>query len=178
MIKIFHNNIRTSINNYLCNLIAGNNLISTFYFSVDRARDIVNKDNNLAQFQHRVSFSEIGTKVYKSSQLVNLENLSYCTSYQSLVNQINNGVPTLDQYLILLLKGRNTIRGLYQACCRARVLKQQAKVFTYTFVNPYGSLAGVTKNKLSFKGANNFLLFFCQCERTRFDPLLVFGGLV
>jgi hypothetical protein len=167
----------TTINNYVCNLIAGNTQITTLYFAVDRARDIVNKDNKFQRFNKKISFQGIGTKVYSSSQLVNLENLSYCTTYTTILEQINTIPPTLDQYIILLLKGRNTIRGLYQACCRARILKEQAKLFCYTFVNPFGNLAGVTKNKLSFKGANDFLLFFCQCERNTFDPLLVFKGI-
>lgn len=167
----------TSIKNYVCNLIAGNTHISTLYFAVDRARDIQNKDNKFQRFNKKISFRGIGTKVYKSEELVELENLSYCTSFQSIAINID-GIPTLDQYVLLLLKGRNTIRGLYQACCRARILREQAKLFCYTFVNPYGSLAGVTKKSLSFKGANDFLLFFCQCERNQFDPLLVFNGII
>ena len=90
----------TSINNYVCNLIAGNNQIADLYFAVDRARDIVNKDNRFQQFQHKILFKGIGTKVYKSSQLVNLENLSYCTPFQTIVSRINDK-PTLDQYIIL-----------------------------------------------------------------------------
>jgi len=167
-----------SIQQYVCNLIAGNTQISTLYFSVDRARDIENKDNRFQMFSKRITFQGIGTKVYKSSELVRLENLSYCTSYQTLVNQIENGVPTLDQYIILLLKGRNTIRGLYQACCRANILRGEGKVFCYTFVNPFPkTLTKVNRNRLSYNSAFEFTKFFCQCERLRFDPLLVFNGL-
>ncbi len=75
-----------------------------------------------------------------------------------------------------MLKGRNTIRGLYQACCRAKASRQDAKIFCYTFVNPYGIFAGVDRNKLSFKSSLNFINFFCTCERTKFDASLVFGG--
>ncbi len=165
-----------SIEDYVCNLIAGNTQITTLYFAVDRARDIVNKDNRFQRFNKKISFTGIGTKVYSSVQLVELENLSYRTTLSCLISQINNK-PTLDQYILLLLIGRNTIRGLYQACCRANVLRQEGKVFCYTFVNPFGSLSGVTRDRLSFKGWSTFLTFFCKCERTQFNPSLVFNGL-
>ena len=130
----------------------------------------------MQRFDKKISFKDIGSKVYSSTQLVNFENLSYRTSLNCIVSEIN-GTPTLDQYILLLLKGRNTIRGLYQGCCRANVLRDQGKVFCYTFVNPYGSIANVNKNKLSFRGWSIFLTFYCKCERTEFDPLLVFSGL-
>lgn len=170
-----------TIEEYVCNLIAGNYHISTLYFAVDRARDIENKDNRFQMFQKKISFQGIGTKVYKSSQLVNIENLSFCYSYQTLINLISqneNNKPTLDQYIILLLKARNTIRGLYQACCRAKILRENAKVFCYTFVNPFpNSLVSLNRNRLSYKSAFNFISFFCQCERKQFNPQLVFPEL-
>jgi hypothetical protein len=166
-----------NIKDYVCNLIAGNYYISDLYFSVDRARDIVNKDNNKAQFQHKITFQGIGSKVYKSSKLVELENLSFCLSYQIILSQINN-IPTLDQYIILLLKGRNEIRKLYQACCKAKSLRQDAKIFCYTFINPFGSLADVNNNKLSFKNAYEFINYFCLYERKKFDPILIFNGIL
>lgn len=162
---------------YVCNLIAGNKYITNLYFAVDRARDLVNKDNRMQRFDKKISFPSIGSKVYSSSQLINFENLSYSLSYQCILNEIENNTPTLEQYIILLLKGRNAIRGLYQACCRANFIKEQEKVFCYTFNNPFGSLAGVNRDKLQFKGANNFLQFFCQCETRAFNPKLVFNGI-
>lgn len=165
-----------SIEQYVCNLIAGSNKITDLYFSIDRARDIVNKNNRFQRFDKKISFNGIGTKVYSSTQLVEFENLSYCLSYQSIIDQINN-TPTLDQYIILLLKGRNEIRGLYQACCRAKFIREQAKVFCYTFSNPFSNFTSTSRNKLSFNGANDFLTFYCNCERKQFNPKLVFNDL-
>jgi len=165
----------TKIEDYVCNLIAGNNSISSFYFAIDRARDYVTPDNRMKQFNYKVSFPGIGTNVYRSDKLLEFENLSYCLSYNDIFSQIDDK-PTLEQYIILLLKGRNTIRGLYQECCRAKSLREYGKVFSYTFVNPFGIYAGVDKNRLTFNGALNFINFFCVCEKNVFDPILVFGG--
>lgn len=167
-----------SIRQYVCNIIAGNSQISTLYYQVDRARDIENKDNRLQRFTTKISFQGIGTNVYRSSQLVRLENISYVKSYNEITNEIEDGRPTLDQYIILLLKGRNAIRGLYQACCRANISREGAKVFCYTFNNPYGPiLTNVNRDCLQFKNSFDFIKFFCECEKRRFDPLLVFNGL-
>lgn len=164
-----------SIEEYVCNLIAGNNKISDLYFAVDRARDIVNKDNRFQRFCKKISFPGIGTKVYTSSQLIYLDDLALCNSLNSILDEIS-GTPTIDQYILLLLKGKSTIRGLYQACCRANTLRDQAKSFCYTFNNPYPSdLTDVNRRCLAFKSANEFTRFFCNCEKKRFNPELVFN---
>lgn len=164
----------TSIESYMCNLIAGNSLITKLYFSVDRARDM----RQPHCYMVRINFPGIGNDTYKGSELLDLDNCAHSTSLQAIVNQID-GMPTLDQYIMILLKGQNAIRGLYQACCRAKVSRDQAKYFTYTFNNPFGRLAGVTRPCFSFRGANSFLEFFSSCENpcVTFDSLLVVGGL-
>lgn len=167
-----------SIEQYVCNIIAGSHQITDLYFAIDRARDIVNKNNKFQRFNKKISFRGIGTNVYSSNQLVQFENLSYCTPYQSIINNIDDK-PSLDQYIILLLKGRNTIRNLFQSCCKAKFMREQAKTFCYTFINPFGKkLTNVNKNKLQFNNAFNFITFYCQCERTVFNPILVFNGLL
>jgi len=65
-----------SIQQYVCNLIAGNTQISTLYFSVDRARDIENKDNRFQMFSKRITFQGIGIgKIRKSFLLYFLPNI-------------------------------------------------------------------------------------------------------
>lgn len=165
----------TSIRDYLCNLIAGKSYISHLYYSVDRARDL---RDNAKCFCVKVFFPGIGSKVYKGSQLLRLDDKSFCTTVDQVVAEIpENGKPTVDQFVLLLLIVRGALRRLYQACCHAGFLQQQAKIFCFTFVNPFGIYAGVTRNCISFKGYFNFSKFFCQCQKKRFDPLLVLGGL-
>ncbi len=164
----------TSILSYVCNLIAGKDKIADLYFAIDRTRNLHNKHFGPS---YKVSFPPIGTKVYTTQQLIRLEDLARCTTYNQWRSQLN-GLPTLDQYVVLLIKGREAIRGLFQANIRAGNLRQQGKLFCYTFVNPFTSIAGVNRNNITFTGANQFRLFFCQCERNRFNPLTVINGLL
>lgn len=164
----------TSINDYVCNLIAGREKIANLYYNVDRACDQRSKG---LMFCYKVVFPGIGNKMYKGSELVQLDKQALCTTPARVAAQID-GVPTLDQYVLLLLSAKNEIRNLYQARYRALYIRSAAKIFCYTFNNPFGSAAGVSTNKLSFRNATTFLNFFCQCENNKFDPLLVIGGLV
>ena len=167
-----------NIEDYVCNLAAGNKYISSLYNSIDRAIDIQNRDNKFQRFNVRITFPDIGSRVYKSEELVRLENLSYCLSYNNIIHQINDGVPTLDQYIILLIKGRNTIRGFYQAYARAGFALDNTQLFCYTFIMPYGpQLVSVNSKKFSLNGARHFRDFFCKCERNIFNSQMVFNNL-
>lgn len=166
-----------SIEEYTCNLIAGSKYITPIYFAVDRARDMENKDNRFQFFTKKIFIPNVGTKVYKSSELVELENLSFCKSVEQIIMEINVQL-SLDQYIILLLKFRSTIRGLYQACCRARVSRNDAKTFCYAFVNNIGPyLTDVNKSKLIFRSSYEFISFYEKCEKNIFDSSLVFNNL-
>src|SRR3989304_8866010 len=149
-----------SINDYVCNLIAGREKIDGLYYAVDRARD---QRSNSKNYCYKANFANIGVKTYNAAQLVQLDNTAFCTKLSVLLSQII-GTPTLDQYILLLLKERNTILNLYQTRYRALFMRSTARIFCYTFVNPYGPAAGVITNKLSFGNATNFLNFFCLCQ--------------
>lgn len=163
----------TSINDYVCNLIAGRTSITNLYFAVDKARTLRSESRI---FCYKVNFPGIGNKVYNATQLVNLDDTAFCTKMTTLLAQID-GVPTVDQYVLVLLKAKNELRNLYQARYRALYIRSSAKIFCYTFTNPFGSAAGVNKNRLAFNNATNFLNFFCECEKNRFNALLVLGGI-
>ncbi len=163
----------TSINNYVCNIIAGRESIAALYHAVDKARQIRDKGGT---FCHKVSFRSIGNKMYNANTLIRLADRACCSSLTTLLAPIE-GIPTVDQYVLILFKVKNDFRNLYQARYRALFIRSQAKIFNYTFVNPLGSAAGVSTNRLGFCNATKFLNFFCQCQSNTFDPLLIIGGL-
>ena len=163
----------TSINNYVCNIIAGREPISNLYAAIDRARQIRDKSG---KFCYKVTFKGIGTKMYDANQLICLDDKALCASLDSLLAPIS-GTPTVDQYVLLLLKAKNEFRNLLQARYRALYLRSQAKIFHYIFNNPLGSAAGVKTNRIIFSNATNFLKFFCECQGQIFNPLLIIGGI-
>ncbi len=163
----------TSISDYVCNLIAGRTPISNLYYAVDRAR--IQRSRG-ALFCYKVTFNGVGSKTYKSNELLALDDRACRCTLSRLLSEIN-GTPTLDQYVGLLLHSRNEILNLYQARYRALFLRSTARVFAYTFNNPFGTAAGVSRNKLGYCNANKFLRDFCNCERNVFSAQLVLGGL-
>ena len=165
----------TSIQDYVCNLIKGKKYIAQVYYALDRTFNIA--EPRCVCF--KIIIPNIGQKVYKGSQLRKLYDESTCYSYDKLFSEIQNGKPTLDQYVRLLMKARSTIDKLYKESVHAYVLRDQSRLFCYTFNNPFGSYAGVNKNCLGFKGYFNFSRMFCLCEKNwkTFDSLIVFGGL-
>jgi len=163
----------TSISDYVCNLIAGRSNITNLYYAVDRARD---QRSNGKTYCFKVVLPGIGNKLYRGNRLVELDDRATCSTMSYLLSQIN-GTPTVDQLVLVLLKAKNELRNLYQARQRALYIRSAAKIFCYTFNNPFGTAAGVNKNKLSFRNANDFLSFFCKCERNSFDATLILAGL-
>lgn len=163
----------TSINDYVCNLIAGRGAIDGLYYAVDRARD---QRSNSKNYCYKANFAGIGIKTYNAAQLVQLDTTAFCTKMSILIAEAQANL-NVDNYIKLLLKARNTILNLYQTRYRAMFMKSTARIFCYTFVNPFGAVAGVSTNKLGFNNATTFLNFFCLCEGNRFDPLLVLGGI-
>lgn len=164
----------TPITDYVCNLIAGKKLITDLYYAIDRARE---QRSNARLYCYKANFKGIGNKVYKSNELLQLDNLAQCSTMTSLLSQIN-GVPTLNQFILVLLKAKTTLLNLFQSFNRALYIRSESKIFCYTFVNPFGSAAGVNRYRLSFNNANTFLNLFCNCEKNIFNPLLVLNGLL
>ncbi len=159
----------TPIEDYVCNLIAGRTPISNLYFAVDRARE---QRSQGKQFCYKVVFSGYGNRMYKGYELVQLDNQACRCSMAYLLSNFKAS-PTLDNYILLLLRAKNEIRNLYQNRYKALFMKSTARIFCYTFTNPFGEAANVNRNKLTFKNARVFLDFFCTCENSGFDPTLV-----
>ncbi|GAF86675.1 unnamed protein product, partial [marine sediment metagenome] len=100
-----------SIENYVCNLIAGRDKISNLYFAVDKARII---RNNAGQFCYKVSFNGVGSKVYKGFELVVLDDKANCSSLSTILANKDN-VSNLDLYILVLLKVKFEFLKLFQA---------------------------------------------------------------
>ena len=102
----------THILSYICNLIAGRNIITNLYHGVEKARDT---RNNARAFNFKFSLREIGIKVYNGEELINLDNLAVKSNIYQIVNQIDPRAPTLDSFIILLLQAQNTLLNLYNS---------------------------------------------------------------
>ncbi len=164
----------TTIQDYVCNLIAGRDAVSNLYAAADKARDAVNRG---IRYCYKVNFRGIGNRMYQAKELFNLDTRAFCTSMATLLGEVEDGVPTLDQYILILLKGKEQVLGLYQQRYRALYIRSTRKIFCYQFINPFGQAAGVTRNTLKFNNSQTFLNFFCQCQLNRFNTLLVLNGL-
>lgn len=163
----------TPIMTYICNLIAGRSIIGHLYDSVDRAREV---KGNGGCFCYTINLKGIGKKTYRERGLLELDQKAMCTSVASIFNEAEmTGTLTVDQAVLLLLIGRNTIRGLYQARIKALFMRSTARIFCYTFKNPYGVYAGVNRDCKQYNGPQ-LIDQFCQCENTFFDPRLIWGG--
>ncbi len=157
----------TTIADYMCNLIAGREKLATLYHSVDRAREIRSRGG---KFCYTASFKGIGNITLDGGQLLRLDDKACCIALSKLLAACD-GTPTIEEYILILLKLRNPIRELYQTRQRALFIKSQVKVFCYTFVNPLEPTVILNGRTKTFKSAIDFLNFFCQCEKTTFDPL-------
>ena len=156
----------TPIKDYVCNLISGRDPITNLYYAVDRAR--IQKSKCL-QYCYKVSFKGIGSRMYKGYELVNIDDKALSNCAITVSNPI-----TLDQYILLLLKARSTIQNLYQTRMNAFYIHSSTKIFCYTFINPFGQLANVNTDKITFKSSNEFLSFYNACYQCKtFNPSLV-----
>ncbi|GAF86677.1 unnamed protein product, partial [marine sediment metagenome] len=160
-----------SVEDYMCNLIAGREKIAALYHAVDKAREIRGRGG---KFCYVAKFSGVGFKTYNGGELLRLDDRACCASLARLLTEAD-GAPTIEQYILILLKLRNPVRQLYQTRYRSLFIKSQAKVFCYTFVNPLEPTVVLVGRTKTFKSAINFLNFFCECEKTTFVPLSVLG---
>jgi len=163
----------TTISDYVCNLIAGSSQINNLYYAVNQAKV---QQSSIKLFCYKVSFKGIGTKTYKGPELIRLENKALSCSLAQLQAELTlSGELTLNQFIVFLLYARNTIQKLYQMRNNALYMYSAIKIFCYTFVNPFGELANVSSNKLSFKSARSFLTFYenCLCNSKNFDPTII-----
>lgn len=160
----------TNITDYVANIIAGREIISRLYCAVDNARYGVNDSRN---FCYQVVIPGIGRKMYNAICLTKLDTKAFCTSLDTIVNMLNNPM-TVDDYVMLLLKGRKEIMQLYQARYKALYTRQNNKNFQLIFTQPYGQYANVNRYTTTFNNANGYLLFFCESQKLKFNPRLLF----
>jgi len=163
------------IEEYVCNLIAGRTILSGLYDAVERARA---SRANGTQFCYRFKFplfddgniSEIKSILLTGNQLVYLANKALNCSLEKLLTD-HCADPTDETAILILLKLRDTILGLYQARYRAMFMKSTGRIFCYKFTNPFKNfdmIENFDKDCLTFSNAHTFLNFFCQCEKGDF----------
>ena len=166
------------IEEYVCNLIAGRTILSGLYDAVERARA---SRANGTQFCYRFKFpifdkngniTEIKSILLTGNQLVYLDRKALnCSLGKLLTDFCADPTPTDENLILLLLKLRNTILGLYQARYRAMFMKSTGRIFCYKFTNPFKNfdmIENFDKDCLTFSNAHTFLNFFCQCEKSDF----------
>ncbi len=157
-----------SIKNYMRNLIAGIPVISGLYDAVIDARRICSKGGI---FNFTFSLNGFGTKRYSARDLINLDDEALCKSVRTIINEVENMMPTLDQMVLLLLKGRTEIRGLYSSYFRAQNAISDAKILCYTFNNPYGIYANIDKNNIRLDSKQILNLF--KTSGTNFNSMII-----
>lgn len=159
-----------NIISYIRNLINGRKLIIRIYNNVSDARFVVSIGGRKT---YLIEISGIGRKKYTSCELFKLDEDAFCNSLASIVNQIN-GIPTLDQYIKILLKGKKEILGLYQSFFNAEDRRTNGGIFCYTFNNPYDMFANLNKNKIQLSGPEVISLFkTSDCNVSDFDPFIL-----
>ena len=166
-----------SIEKYVCNLISGREAITNLYYNTDVA---LQQRNNGLQFCYKVTLRKVGCKTYNGYQLVQLNNRALCMSTSSVLEELEHAsTPSeiMDSYVLMLLNIRIPLMQLYQSRYRAMYMRSACKLFSYTFVNPLGTPAGTSKNKLSFCNASRFLSFFENCLCHKFNAKLIVGDI-
>lgn len=163
-----------NITTYIRNLINGRRLIVRIFNNVSDARFVVSIGGRKT---YLIEVIGIGKKNYTSCELFKLDEDAFCNSLENIFDQIDN-IPTLDQYIKILLKGKNEILGLYQAYFNAEDRRTNGGTFCYTFNNPYGMFVNLNKNRIQLSGPEVINLFRgSDCIISDFDPLLVIGTL-
>ena len=164
------------IEEYVCNLIAGRTILSGLYDAVERARA---SRANGTQFCYRFKYpifdkngniTEIKSILLTGNQLVYLDRKALNCSLGKLLTDFCDA-PSDETAILILLKLRNTILGLYQARYRAMFMKSTGRIFCYKFTNPFKNfdmIENFDKDCLTFSNAHTFLNFFCQCEKSDF----------
>ena len=164
------------IEEYVCNLIAGRTILSGLYDAVERARA---SRANGTQFCYRFKFpifdkngniTETKSILLTGNQLVYLDRKALNCSLGKLLTDFCDA-PSDETAILILLKLRNTILGLYQARYRAMFMKSTGRIFCYKFTNPFKNfemIENFDKDCLTFSNAHTFLNFFCQCEKSDF----------
>jgi len=139
----------TNILTYISNLYAGKVIINRIYNYVNDARYIMSIGGCK---KYLINIPNIGKQYYTSSQLVRLDNKAFCSSLDELFS-IDIDDITLDEYILILLKGKNEILKLYQAYYNAEDKETYGGLYCLTFTNPYINYVELNKNKILLRGS-------------------------
>ena len=156
----------TNILTYISNLYAGKVIINRIYNYIDDSRYIMSIGGCK---KYLINVPNIGKQYYTSSQLVKLDKIAFCTSLDELFAIDVNDI-TLDEYILLLLKGKNEIVKLYQAYYNAEDKETYGGLYCLTFTNPYMGYVGLNKNKILLRGSE---IISSNNNIVRFDSRLV-----
>ena len=147
-----------SFNDYVINIIVGRAIIGGLYDAVTNARRICSIGG---KFNYTFTLEEFGSKRYSMCELIKFDEEFRCISLDEILTKEEI---TLDDMVIILLKGRNEFRNLYASFYRAENAISNAKVLCYTFKNPY------TGQKKQYN-ASQVLNLFSQIRE--FDPQMI-----
>lgn len=161
-----------SIGDYVCNLIAGRSIIGHLYDAIDRVNDI---NSRCGCFCFTFTLKGIGKKTFRENELIKLDKESRCKSISQVFSEAINNRLSIDQAVLLLLIGKNTIRGLYQAYHKASFMRSTGRIYCYTFKNPYGIYAGVNRDCIKYD-SQELIDKFCQCNKQPFTPIDIWNG--
>lgn len=152
------------INDYLLNIISGRFIIGSLYDAITNARRICSIGGN---YTYKFSLLGFGSKRYRECELIKLDESYRCVS---LENIINKKVITLDDMIIILLKGRSEFRKLYGSFYQAENSISNAKILCYTFNNPYS--ININKDRIQLS-AKEILDIFDKARYIQFNPSLI-----
>jgi TolB protein len=99
--------------------------------------------------------------------------MSSCQSVKNIINEIivdPNSI--LNQYIKLLIKGKNQFIQLYKAYYLAESANANSKIYCYKYQNPYGKYANVNPQKLILNSDGVLKLYKDSCGII-FDPFIL-----
>ena len=149
-----------TIDDFICNLIAGRKVITGLYTALDTARNTV----NIKFYRYTFTYPGLGKKQYKGEELRTL----YCESCNLTYEELCADVTDIDNIVRLLFKAQTTLLPFYQAELKALAMKDMARQYFYTFRNPF-QCDCLDLNLICRKFCRDELIkFFCQCKNKEF----------
>jgi hypothetical protein len=162
------------IDDFLQNVFNGANVI------IGLMRDHgMAKENyyNVKDYYTTFAYPELGYKIYKAKELIDLWELAEKTKYADIVSIYKNPALTksirLDAAAMLLIVSRNVLAEAIQSVKLSRQLRTDGKHFTYLFKNPYPPYVTTTppqKNYLDIELIN----IWNSSHPSKFKPLIPF----
>lgn len=165
---------RLSIEEFLCNLIAGKRQIMCLYSAVERARYYRSRGS---VFCFTFNLAGVGCKTFKAHDLLALECRACNLTVEQWASEVTGATPTIDQAVLLFLIARKELTCLYAQCLKAQYMRSTVRVYCYLFNNIFYPISNVNRRCLQFKSAWKLIQFFCECENQTFVPSLIWNAL-